>query len=238
MRPPVTWDTHQFPGDRDTPCRISGYAVSRNDRTRINESDPSWTLGGDDDDDNIRLGDGWHVWTPREADLNGAMDFSNYTIEISYVEAGSGRNSTRTGATIAVLPARDDIPGHSGAGDDEDDDDEDGGGGSGGPNIAAIVVPIVVVVLAVLGIGLWLLLRKRRRDAAAGGAAGGVGAKRVSSGFGSRASGDVRSGPGAQKDDDVNIQLQDRSPTSPTSGGNVFQEEMARQERERGEGRL
>lgn len=77
----------------------------------------------------------------------------------------------------------------------------------------------MLVALAVFGaIAGFFLIRRRRRNAAAASMA----AKRVSSALGGH-------GPDGGAKNDVDIEL---SPTSPP-GRNVFQEEVARQERER-----
>ncbi|KAL2752001.1 hypothetical protein ACRALDRAFT_2055494 [Sodiomyces alcalophilus JCM 7366] len=183
--------------------KILGYAVS-SIGARRSES-PLFAL-------DVDLQDGYRAWTPSEADLNGSNVFSFIELVLSYEEYN------RTGPVVTIYPPRDEIP-------EESDDSGSGGGGSGGPNILAIVLPIVFVVLAVLGaIVAFFLIRRRRRNAATSGMA----AKRVSSALGGSY------GPGAEagRKNDVDIELSPTSPPVPP-GRNVFQEEVARQERER-----
>ncbi|KAL8408487.1 hypothetical protein RB594_007068 [Gaeumannomyces avenae] len=128
-------------------------------------------------------------------------------------------------------------------------------GAGGSPAALAIAVPVVVIVLLVFGLGgfcFWSWRKKgvvpgaaaigalKRRSTGGGGGGGGYGERRSRS---ERAAGQQQqdpvtprpAGPGDQLPDDKfpGIQLTDRdswSPTSPSSGRNVFQEEIRRQE--------
>ncbi|KAL8382056.1 hypothetical protein RB595_006033 [Gaeumannomyces hyphopodioides] len=127
------------------------------------------------------------------------------------------------------------------------------GAGAGGSLAAVvIVVPVVVVALLVLGLGGFCLWSWRRKGVVPGAAAIGALKRRSTTsggGYGERRSRSERAagqqqqdpagprpaGPGDQLPDDKfpGIQLTDRdswSPTSPSSGRNVFQEEIRRQE--------
>jgi hypothetical protein len=103
-----------------------------------------------------------------------------------------------------------------------DGNDSNSGGGGGGVPAAAIAVPIVIVVLLAAAIGAFFLIRKRRRSQAAAGVP-----NRGSSAFGNRGSAQYNQKP----NQDIELTT---SPTSPRGqGGNVFQEEIERQNRER-----
>lgn len=127
----------------------------------------------------------------------------------------------RTGATISLRPEDmqpRDVPANSGTGNEEDDNFD---GGYRVPP-AAIAVPVVLVVVIAAAIAAFILIRKKRRGQAP--AASAV-PDRGSSAFGTRGSAQYNQ----KNNQDIELTT---SPTSP-SGGNVFQQEIERQNRER-----
>ncbi|PNH48057.1 hypothetical protein VD0004_g378 [Verticillium dahliae] len=230
----ITWDSSGFGADLNTVANIVGLAVTRQSGTPTN-AEPNFVIN----DTNIVLGKGYYAWTPSEADLKGSTDFHNVTLMLQFVSSESNELTNVMGPTIALLPARANIPEEHSDDDDDDDDDNDNDNDddndddddkNGGPNVLAIALPIVFVVLAIAGLAAFCLFRRKRRNAAAG-----ASINRTSSGFGAQAAHDQHLG----RKDNNDIQLEDRSdtvsPISPasTSGRNVFQEEVARQDRER-----
>ncbi|KLU82269.1 hypothetical protein MAPG_01343 [Magnaporthiopsis poae ATCC 64411] len=181
---------------------------------------------------------GYYAWTV-PADLLNDRAAMNVTWSLNFRDP-DGSNSTihDEGPTVTVTREQMLI--------------DDGLAKGGGTSLLGVYVAVpVVIALLVLGLGGFCLWSWRRRGVVPGAAVMGA-LKRRSGGYGERRSRSERAagqqhqptqdptsprpaGPGDQLPDDKfpGIQLTDRdswSPTSPSGGRNVFQEEIRRQE--------
>ncbi|KAH6689680.1 hypothetical protein F5X68DRAFT_274778 [Plectosphaerella plurivora] len=220
----ITWDRSAFGADLDTPVHLEGFHRQAG-QPAINDSTtgtPSFTITSNNA---TPLSRGHLVWTPKDDLLDNMQVSREFTLRLAFNSTTDNKMAYRTGATITLLPKDQEpqfLPVTNEDDNKDDNDNNSGGGGGGGVPAAAIAVPIVIVVLIAAAIAAFFLIRKRRRNQGAAGVP-----NRGSSAFGNRGSAQYNQKP----NQDIELTT---SPTSPRGqGGNVFQEEIERQNRER-----
>ena len=158
---------------------------------------------------------GYYAWTVQDAYLLGREE-KDMTMTLTYTDA-DGEEKTLNGPKIWVVRA------------DISINQPQESRSSGGVNPAAIAVP-VVLGLAAVAAGLYFLWRRNKQKLILAGIR-----RRSSQGYGVGKSHSQRTRTGTDKSiADIQLHESPTSPTPSTPGRNVFQEELRRQERERG----